>query len=524
MTIKKIVFIYSVLVLLSFIVCLLGYRYFFEIPNIKKKIEIIKHQEVVSIDVGLQNERSTLEMLTHDYAVWSSSYKFLTNKKLDNVFLEENFISDLYSSQKIDGVYFLDKNGETVWGKGFNSQTNTPLDFSAFINQFNNNDDLYPTVIKNEIPTTEGMFESQYGIAMFAAKQVRKSDRTGSNVGALVFIKLVRKDFFNSLEKLAQVKIDVKNYKNTIDIESELAKTDESTTYSFKIIKDYEGKPLLIFKIYHKVFEFPKLIDQSMLFAFILLILIPLLVTTILNKYLVEPILNIADSISTMSKDGHTQKLKLKPKTKEFTEMVSGFNALVETINQQKEELRKTVLIDELTGIANIRAYNSLIIKRWRQMQRSNTPLAIIMCDIDHFKKYNDSMGHQAGDNVIHTVAQALQSCMRREVDFLARYGGEEFIAILSSTNIDNLKTVMLSMKQAVDELKIPHNDSITSDYVTVSLGGAIIDTFTEETRKLSPDHLVSLADKSLYKAKNEGRNRLSIYTFNSASTIANSK
>jgi len=169
------------------------------------------------------------------------------------------------------------------------------------------------------------------------------------------------------------------------------------------------------------------------------------------------------------------------------------------------EKLLAISILDGLTGIPNRRNFDQMLAKEWNRSTRASTPLSLIMCDIDHFKSYNDHYGHQKGDNCLIRIATTLQEHARRDGDLATRYGGEEFAIILSSTTLENATEIAEQVRRAVINLSIPHENSKTDNIVTVSIGLAtVIPSHNQDSRTL-----ISLADKALYEAKQEGRNRV---------------
>jgi diguanylate cyclase (GGDEF)-like protein len=158
---------------------------------------------------------------------------------------------------------------------------------------------------------------------------------------------------------------------------------------------------------------------------------------------------------------------------------------------------------DSLTGIANRYRFDEAFESEWRRGQRSLKPLAIIMADIDHFKSYNDTYGHQKGDFVLKAIAEVLAIKIRREPDLCARYGGEEFVLLLPETGEQDAAIVAERLRAAVDALGIPHAGSPTADRVTISLGTASM----VPIKNINPAVIVERADRALYCAKASGRN-----------------
>jgi diguanylate cyclase (GGDEF)-like protein len=168
--------------------------------------------------------------------------------------------------------------------------------------------------------------------------------------------------------------------------------------------------------------------------------------------------------------------------------------------NQQLEALS---LSDGLTGLSNRRRFDSVLESEGRRAERAGTGLALVMIDIDHFKRYNDHYGHVRGDHCLHNVATALKSCIRQDVDLVARYGGEEFAIILPGADLTFAKNVAERVRAAVTALAEPHAASPFGQ-VTISLGIAALNPGPAE-----PGRLVEFADSALYSAKQAGRNRV---------------
>ncbi len=174
-----------------------------------------------------------------------------------------------------------------------------------------------------------------------------------------------------------------------------------------------------------------------------------------------------------------------------------------EKLKEANEALTRLSVSDGLTQIANRRKFDEHLTIEWTRLKREKQPLSLILCDIDFFKLYNDSYGHQAGDACLKAVAKTIEQNVKRPADLAARYGGEEFAVILPNTQPEGALQLSEKIRKSIQDLKIPHSGSKINSYVTLSLGisGMVPDATG------TPQILIEKADKALYKAKENGRN-----------------
>ena len=171
-------------------------------------------------------------------------------------------------------------------------------------------------------------------------------------------------------------------------------------------------------------------------------------------------------------------------------------------LEEANRRLHTQSRVDTLTGIANRRKFQSFAKRIWRLVDRDQIDAAVIMIDIDYFKRYNDSLGHQAGDECLKLVAEALSGCASRPLDLVARYGGEEFIAVLGNTAMEQALIVAERMRRSVEDTAMEHPAS-RHGVVTISVGVASVRTTPDPTA----EHAIQRADSALYMAKEAGRN-----------------
>ncbi|MCS0591569.1 diguanylate cyclase domain-containing protein [Massilia norwichensis] len=167
-------------------------------------------------------------------------------------------------------------------------------------------------------------------------------------------------------------------------------------------------------------------------------------------------------------------------------------------------ELQKLAALDGLTGIANRRRFDEAIGVEWQRARRQQSPLALLLCDVDRFKNYNDSLGHPAGDLCLKKAAAVLTGQLKRPADLAARYGGEEFAILLPDTDLAGALKLAEDCRRQLAQLALPHPDGIDG-VVTMSVGAASVSPATGG----SIEALVAAADAALYDAKRGGRNRV---------------
>ena len=172
--------------------------------------------------------------------------------------------------------------------------------------------------------------------------------------------------------------------------------------------------------------------------------------------------------------------------------------------NQRLEVYSQT---DGLLGIANRTCFDTRLGDEWNRAIREQSPIGLLMIDVDFFKNYNDEYGHLAGDVCLQAVAKAAASKMVRAVDLLARYGGEEFVVVLPHTTVAGAQKVALGICEAVASLNIAHAASAVADHVTVSIG--VVSLVPD--RQSQASQAIAAADQALYAAKQQGRNRVCV-------------
>ncbi|MEM9101542.1 MAG: diguanylate cyclase [Pseudomonadota bacterium] len=177
-------------------------------------------------------------------------------------------------------------------------------------------------------------------------------------------------------------------------------------------------------------------------------------------------------------------------------------------LHRANSRLKTLIELDTLTQISNRRGFDNKLEAEWKRSLKRSHSVALILFDVDYFKQYNDTYGHDLGDKCLQSLAEAVDSTLTRPTDLLARYGGEEFAVLLPETGLDDAVYVAERIRHCVVELKIPHISSGIAKHVTVSCGVAVM----VPSEKNHIDDLIQQADHALYTSKYNGRNRSSSF------------
>lgn len=220
--------------------------------------------------------------------------------------------------------------------------------------------------------------------------------------------------------------------------------------------------------------------------------------------------------IRARHRDGHSVAMQLALSRLEapgearfvalFTDM-SEREAHAQALRDANAQLAHLSETDALTGIANRRRFDRSLHEEWQRSRRHGQPLSLLIIDVDHFKRYNDSLGHPLGDQCLRQIADIIKASARRAGDLAARYGGEEFALLLPHTGAEEARAIAQACIEALDAAEQPHPDSPLSAHVTLSIGVASASASSMD----SADRLLEAADAAVYAAKRGGRHRVVI-------------
>lgn len=203
---------------------------------------------------------------------------------------------------------------------------------------------------------------------------------------------------------------------------------------------------------------------------------------------------------ANQSSSAISDALRLSLQNKKLIKDLKNANTRLQMANEELTQLSAT---DGLTHVANRRYFEERLMKELARASRENLPLALVMLDVDFFKRYNDVLGHLSGDECLKSVAECVRDSLKRPTDIVARYGGEEFIVLLTNTTQAGAMAVGEEIRGNIESLAITHPNSYVSKYITVSVGVSGV----AAKQQISRDSLLQKVDEALYQAKADGRN-----------------
>ncbi|MDR8523044.1 sensor domain-containing diguanylate cyclase [Shewanella fidelis] len=510
-----------------------AFRIWVQLPIIEKSLVKVSAQELTALNFAFKQMSKPLHTINYDYAVWDRTYSYMksSNMSAKRFYEQHEYPDDTFKSLKVDGVFVFNNENELVFSKGFNHDNDQPLVFTfTDFKQYPQNKALSPQrkvalppiepqiESPSDVPSKTGVIATQYGPALFSSTTILQSNRTGPIMGYLVFIRLIDKNFIDELSQYTVAGVTMSSLTQDeqngsgINLDSNVAPT-KLTASSTRIVHNIDGKPLFKLVLNHTNTSLPPLIDSSVIILLAELSTLLLLGYLLYSYFLVNPVRKLAVDIEEMDKSREIKKLQYSYRISELVKVATHFNALMGTIQEQTKQLNEQAYIDKLTNIPNRRSFEQRLETYCQLLARQQIGFTLIIADVDHFKEYNDNLGHLAGDEALMKVAQVLTQQFYRAEDICARFGGEEFIMLFRDIPEQPLCHKLEAMINGFKELNLPHPTSKTAKYVTVSFGVCTITAndyaFKSESSVIARQVILA-ADKALYHAKASGRNQFS--------------
>lgn len=491
---------------------------FYEIENQQAKKSMDRLDELLSESID------SINRLNYDWSTWDDSYQYVQDGN-DN-YKNSNSLDDSFSDLEIDLVYFLNLQGDVVWGDVTNASEVDSGKYlaSEYISQsillLKDHMDSIDPIADSDDQFVKGIYNHNGEPVLYSIRPILKSTGDGPAKGYLIMGKIFNDKLVKNYENRIKSKFSV----NALDKLNASGMILESNFYDIEEINDETLKITKIFafnkvpviqvtKVFYRdiTLNGRNSIHYGLITIFVVGLFSVLTIWALLKFSVITPIIKLTEQIQSITKNKDyslrstiTNKDEIGVLTHEFNQMLS----LIENTNTKLKSVNKTLekqaITDPLTGLPNRLNFENKLDVDWNSLRRSKKPLSILMVDIDFFKQFNDHYGHQAGDQCLQNVASILDNCMQRASDMAARFGGEEFILIMPGHELDSARVVADKIQSAFARKKIPHAHSEISDFLTISIG--IASVIPSQASSISD--LIREADSALYIAKKNGKNR----------------
>lgn len=495
-------------------------RYYWILPTFEAMAEDGDRQDLDRVASQVNQELESLHKLVYDSAVWDAMHDAAASD--DAAWFSDNFL--IYESFRridVNGWYLYDTEGRIISGRSYDETGNViapeQLDslttlFHREMVSFRVNPNSLFTLI-NEKP------------AVVVHHQVLRSEEDGESTGTLLIWRRIDQNFVDSLTPGISNDITFHNIlqmptsKEAIAMQYGQPVPVQTNTFFGRLymsVNSEQDVPLFALSIEPRQRQYSdSLFDPSLLVGLLITLSVISVFYVWINRQLITPISNIHDSVSYAMRhrdfsirevySGRNEAFRLGRKLNEMFALIDHQRTELLMHNKQLEKMSNT---DPLTGLSNRRHLDKYLENLPLALRTGKQPLAVLIADVDYFKRYNDHYGHAAGDAALVKVANVLRSNTRANSDLVVRYGGEEFLIVLLEASAYAASKVAETLLEEIHRLAIPHTARDDGKQIlTISAGIA----YQRSGEPLHADVLLKRADEALYKAKSSGRDRFCI-------------
>jgi len=495
----------------------LGTRYVISLPQLIETESVADRLNVRRLELGVDMVRARIEEWIYDYAIWDDCYIFMHERNED--FVASNLLLKTLASPGLSGVWITDNNNRIVTRIEADLEKHellaTPrLDAADALS-------LLPTTVPEDGDPPvilTGIARTSAGALIYAAASIKKSNERGDSPGRMLVYRFIDERLFEQLRANLQIDFSAELLAGQSALQaSDTARRDRDDRI-FWVLRAGDGAALYRLGLQLA----PSSIDTSPIPLGLgavgaLIVAIFAVIMLLLDRQVLRPVAGIAWHLQRIRSE-HDYSLRLHSQgSDEIAALGRECDNLIEFVQEQQtqlaaqaQELRDLSNHDALTGLANRRLFDVLLHEYRNLALRHDTPLTLLLCDLDSFKNYNDRLGHPAGDAILTRFGAILRAAIIRQADVSCRYGGEEFALLLPNTSAAGGVEVAARIHATLKEANLPHPDSLAGPLLTVSIGVACFEPRLNPS--LDAAELLARADKALYEAKAGGRNRTQTY------------
>ncbi len=500
-----------VILLFSFLAASVLYQFVY-LPVIESQMRSQQEKELLAVQRGLKFAQQSLETLCYDYAVWDEMVKFVDSREPS--FIESNLSANSFEAADIDGAYLFDTEGKLLWqyfvNPTFSSHRLQKSDTSWVGHVLPDG-----RAINERLPSTRnGIINLDGTVVYFSNAAVLPTSGKGAVAGSLLMVRGLDDSLIEQIRQLSLVNFTIegldsgKSYSGLTNFNG-MPKIGALASKHEWLINDVFGVPALKISVTHDEKISPSILTPESMLLFVTLIIASACSVIPLSFMILRPIRSANLVLDKMAERGSLYKMRTSWHIDEMVRLTSSFNLMVDKLERHQNYLESLSYKDSLTGIANRRSLEVFAQRAFTLWREGKGVIGFLMIDIDLFKEYNDTLGHQAGDKAILLIAQTLLLECRRRGELVTRYGGEEFCVVIQGDNFAQMELLSKRMLEKVRELNIYHPKSCFDDRVTVSIGGVFYERFHPSFSDVNWESMIGQADEQLYEAKLTGRNKL---------------
>ena len=485
---------------------LVMHRYIFTAFTSLERLHFSRMGEHVVQTVYSQEKHFT--SFVRDWGVWNDSYQFVVDQNQD--FIDDNLNDETLTGIGTLCILFFDRDFNLVYASSFAEDRQLVLSVGDAVKR------AQQQIRQIDLEKDSCFYlcvEKLNGPFLAAMYPIYPTDRQREANGYILMGRAIDEQY--SYDVSSNSGLDFKLERLCLQPSVDQEKKRVNVFYDF-ISEDYAEIILqvhdienqssfnLVTKIYREMNTHLQQVFKVTITVMIALgLLAVLLVEMLLNRLVLAPISGQIRQFNRIGEGGDLSERFEAQGSREMNLLSQTANRMLDRIEELNRELQRSSMTDSLTGMWNRRRFDEQLNHEWLVARRNGVPVSLLMVDIDHFKLYNDTYGHQDGDQCLQTVAETLCAQVKREADLVARYGGEEFAVILPDVPFKGAEQVAERVRQAVDALGIPNVDAPKGGWVTVSVGYASMIPQSGQ----SCVALLRCSDQALYQAKKAGRN-----------------
>jgi len=476
----------------------------------------------------INRELLYLDQLLTDWCQWDDTYNFTYDKNSD--YIDSNLQDDTFYSASLNLLYIFNNDQELIWGEVFDLENEENITDDYFTDRYIHSDEIIFTTeeMNRENPEElvhKGFRNTDHGLFLISSRPIVKSDFSGSPAGTMVMGRLVDRIFIQNLEELTQNKFNIytegqEHVLSEIQMDSGSShiRKEKDSLIAHKELMDITGNPGLLLETItdRSISRYgSRSVSLFSTITIVSIIIITLFLILIFELVITKPILKITNHLEKIEQSGNTELSLDYQRRDEIGTLSLGIDTFVNEIHNQKkvltdlnDKLTEQASTDALTGLFNRHVLDTEVTLLWKTLSRTRTQISAILIDIDYFKKYNDTYGHQEGDRCLQKVSELIIKSLQRTTDKVIRFGGEEFLVVLPTTEKEGSMLVAEKIRSNIVEEKINHKASEISSYLTISAGvSTMVPGFANNL-----DELIKQADQALYDSKENGRDRITFY------------